>query len=81
MGNFAAAILIAIGVYITAEIWGNLGWSLSCLLGLIGYACVRYIEFLIGRHRFMKNARARELKFQSEVIARARERVSADNRN
>jgi hypothetical protein len=81
MGNFAAAILIAIGVCITAEIWGNLGWSLSCLLGLIGYACVRYMEFRIGRHRFIKNARAKELKFQSEVLARARERVSVDNPN
>jgi hypothetical protein len=81
MGNFTAAIMVAIGVYITAEIWGNLGWSLSCLLGLIGYACVRYIEFRIGRRRFIKNARAKELKFQSEILARARERVSMDNPN
>jgi hypothetical protein len=78
MGNLTTAILIAIGTYVTAEIWGNLGWSLSCLLGLTGYGCVRYIDFLIRRRRFIKNARAKELKFQREILARARERFSAD---
>jgi hypothetical protein len=66
MGNFTAAILIAIGIYITSEHWGNLGWSLSCLLGLIGYACVRYIDFLIRRHRFIKNAMAKKLNLNSK---------------
>jgi hypothetical protein len=65
MSNFTEAILIAIAIYITAEYWGNLGWSLSCLLGLIGYACVRYIDFLIRRHRFVKNAMAKELNLRS----------------
>jgi hypothetical protein len=65
MGNFTAAILIAIAIYITAEYWGNLGWSLPCLLGLIGYACVRYVDFLIRRHRFIKNATAKELDLRS----------------
>jgi hypothetical protein len=60
MSNFTAAILTAIAVYITAECWGSLGWSISCLLGLIGYACVRYIDFLVRRHRFIKNAVAKE---------------------
>jgi hypothetical protein len=66
MGNLTAAILIAIGIYIAAEHWGNLGWALSCLLGLIGYACVRYIDFLIRRHRFIKNAMAKELNLNSQ---------------
>jgi hypothetical protein len=66
MGNFTAAIF-AIGIYITAEIWGNLGWSLSCLLGLIGYACVRYIDFLIRRHRFIKNAMAQRAQSKFAV--------------
>jgi hypothetical protein len=66
MSNFTAAILIAIAIYITAEYWGNLGWSLSCLLGLIGYGCVRYIDFLIRRHRFVKNAMAKELNLNSK---------------
>jgi hypothetical protein len=83
MGNFTAAILIAIGIYITAEIWGNFGWSLSCLLGLIGYACVRYIYFLIRRHRFIKNAMARSsIKIRSEILARrSRVRFGGDNPN
>jgi hypothetical protein len=60
MSNFMAATLIAIAIYITAEYWGNLGGSVSCLLGLIGYACVRYIDFRVRRHRFVKNAMAKE---------------------
>jgi hypothetical protein len=65
MSNFTAATLIATAIYITAEYWGNLGWSLSCLLGLIGYACVRYIDFRVRRHRFVKNAMAKEFDLKS----------------
>ena len=66
MSSFTAAILIAIAIYITAECWGNFGWSLSCLLGLIGYACVRYIDFRVRRHRFVKDAMAKELNINSK---------------
>jgi hypothetical protein len=66
MSNFTAAILIAIAIYIPAEYWGNLGWSLSCLLGLIGYACVRYIDFRVRRHRFVKDAMAKGLNLNSK---------------
>jgi hypothetical protein len=66
MSNFTAAILIAIAICITAEYWGNLGWSLSCLFALIGYACVRYIDFRVRRFRFVKNAAAKELNLNSK---------------
>jgi hypothetical protein len=66
MSNFTAAVLIAIAIYITAEYWGNLGWSLSFLVGLIGYACVRYIDFRARRDRFVKDAMAKELNLNSK---------------
>jgi hypothetical protein len=59
MGSVTAAILVAISVCLAAEFWGNLGWFLACLLGVGGYACARYADFLTRRRRFNKNATAR----------------------
>jgi hypothetical protein len=56
MGNLTAAILVAITLCIAAEFFGNLGWVFAFLLGIGGYAGVRYIDFLIRRRRFIKNA-------------------------
>jgi hypothetical protein len=52
MANLTVAILVAIAIFVTAEFVGNLGWLIACLLGTAGYAGVRYVDFLVRRHRF-----------------------------
>jgi cytosine/uracil/thiamine/allantoin permease len=71
MWNRIAAILVGMAITFPLERWWSVPWYFSLPLGVLGYACVRYIGYFVRERRYVKNMMVEAVK-----NAKARDQIS-----
>jgi hypothetical protein len=68
MENRIAAILVGLAITFALEKWAGLQWYFALGLGVLGYACVRYVGHVVRGRRYLRE--------MTEEAPRQRDKIS-----